>query len=127
MCVCFTVALRSLKRNSRRLKLLTGVFFLEGEVQQCNAEVKLMLATGFSSEHHVSIHARSWIFIRPRFLSLYLSRRSGGTLRAADVVEGTLQLGGSSHLHPPEFRGPWHKVLLAKFILTAVQGWKKEE
>lgn len=38
-------------------------------------------------------------------------RRAGGTLRAADVVEGTLQLGGSSHLHPPELRGPWHEVV----------------
>eukprot|EP00752_Nemacystus_decipiens_P004684 g4272.t1 len=58
-------------------------------------------------------------------------RRAGGTLRAADVVEGTLQLGGSSYLHPPELRGPWHETsstdayvfLVAGVILVAVLGY----
>ncbi|CBN77258.1 glycosyl transferase [Ectocarpus siliculosus] len=58
-------------------------------------------------------------------------RRAGGTLRAADVVEGTLQLGGSSYLHPPELRGPWHEAsgtdayvfLLAGLVLMAVLGY----
>eukprot|EP00903_Cladosiphon_okamuranus_P015552 g14357.t1 len=58
-------------------------------------------------------------------------RRAGGTLRAADVVEGTLQLGGSSYLHPPELRGPWHETsgtdayvyLAAGVVLVAVLGY----
>lgn len=49
--------------------------------------------------------------------SLLLSRRAGGTVRAADVVEGTLQLGGSSHLHPPDIRGPWQQVCFVWFYV----------
>lgn len=54
-------------------------------------------------------------------------RRAGGTIRAADVVEGTLQLGGGAHLHPPELRGPWHEVrylqygVLMHFVCVGVR------
>lgn len=47
--------------------------------------------------------------VLPEFRRLFC-RRTGGTLRAADIVEGTLQLGGAEHVHPPELRGPWHQV-----------------
>ncbi|CAM9657634.1 unnamed protein product, partial [Choristocarpus tenellus] len=60
-----------------------------------------------------------------------LLRRAGGTLRAANVVEATLQLGGSEYLKPLELRSPWHKssgadvyvILLAGVILLAVCGY----
>ncbi|CAM9251469.1 unnamed protein product [Discosporangium mesarthrocarpum] len=61
----------------------------------------------------------------------HLLRRAGGTLRAADLVEGTLQLGGGKHLSPLELQAPWHEsssadvyaILLAGVVLLMVFGY----